>query len=815
MDALGKWLANQLQFVPDFPYRNAVLVLVLLSVSIGLLTTLWLLAGLFFRQTSSREKLEIADDMIRKGDLAGGKRLMVSIGAFSKAAKVSLRMGDKREAAQLASQGGDKLLAGQLLAAVGRHEEAGEAYEKGGKFSEAGEQWEKARRLEEALTCYRQAKNISRTESILRRMKRHKELADLLFGEFSRVMAGQGSNASPGLLERSRSLGGRAAEASQAAGDFRRGAEVYLQLGLYNEAASCLEKGGDLVGASDLCQQGGKLERGAELLIRAGRFEMAADLYEQLQQPEKIPELLERAGKPKEAKLFSAKLAMHQQTSPSKAGDLYVEAGEFSEAAQCYEEDGNWERAGEAWRSAGQLKEGAQAFEKAERWLEAAEAYLESADHGKAGTCFEKGGRLDRALTEYEKGGAFLDAGRLAAPIDVDRAIEFYQEISPSSKECPQADQALAQLFLKKNLLKEAGDKFLKIKNTVKFEKTNFDFFYDYASFLEATQKWKEAAQLFGRILTVDFHYRDVLHRKKELEERASRRGQVGSVADTTATVSSPAAAQTFVPQPSVLVGGRYELIRKIGGGGMGVVFQGEDRKLGRDVAVKFLPPAVDPERERRFLSEARIVAQLSHPNIVAVYDMGSINDYLYLVMEYVEGSDLKEWLNGQGDGYLDVAMAVRQVGQITDALAYAHQQKVVHRDIKSQNVLVGGGGTLKVADFGLARVIDRKDLTATQNIGSPLYMAPELIQGNRFDHRVDLYALGAIFYELVTGNPPFTEGEVTYHHVHTPVKPPREIREDLPGDIDGAILRLLAKDPAERFASAEEFQTALRSFSL
>ncbi len=264
------------------------------------------------------------------------------------------------------------------------------------------------------------------------------------------------------------------------------------------------------------------------------------------------------------------------------------------------------------------------------------------------------------------------------------------------------------------------------------------------------------------------------------------------------------------------ILGGRYELLEVIGRGGMGVVHRAQDRMLDRTVAVKVLPAEyadVDTLVER-FEREARAAARLNHPNIVAVFDTGRDGTVRYIVMEYVPGLSLAQRLRGSGP--LPVPEAIEVAAQMASALAAAHSAGIIHRDIKPANVMLAPSGTAKVLDFGIARATAEAALTATTTLlGSAPYMAPEIALGQPADARSDVYSLGCVLYEMLAGRPPFTGDlpvAVMNQHTSAPPQPPRELNSALPPAVDALILRMLAKEPADRPQEAGGLVTELRS---
>ncbi|MFE6814160.1 protein kinase [Streptomyces sp. NPDC057677] len=262
---------------------------------------------------------------------------------------------------------------------------------------------------------------------------------------------------------------------------------------------------------------------------------------------------------------------------------------------------------------------------------------------------------------------------------------------------------------------------------------------------------------------------------------------------------------------------GRYRLTHRLGRGGMAEVFAAEDVRLGRTVAVKLLRAdlAEDPVSKARFTREAQSVAGLNHHAIVAVYDSGEDlvagRPVPYIVMELVEGRTIRDLLLSAEAPGPEQALII--VSGVLEALAYSHQHGIVHRDIKPANVIITHGGAVKVMDFGIARALHGAQSTMTQTgmvMGTPQYLSPEQALGKAVDHRSDLYATGCLLYELLALRPPFT-GEtplsVVYQHVQDAPVPPSDVTQSVPPELDGLVMRSLAKDPDDRFQSAEEMR--------
>ncbi|MBA3391468.1 MAG: serine/threonine protein kinase [Deltaproteobacteria bacterium] len=283
--------------------------------------------------------------------------------------------------------------------------------------------------------------------------------------------------------------------------------------------------------------------------------------------------------------------------------------------------------------------------------------------------------------------------------------------------------------------------------------------------------------------------------------------------ADTVAA-AVPRRIRASTPVPGELLLERYRVTAELGRGAMGLVHRAWDVKLEREVAIKEMADELRtiPEALEMFQQEAKALAQLNHTNIVCMYDQITDVDKVYMIMEFVDGRSLESIVAERG--MLPWIEAAAIIDQVCAGLAYAHARKVIHRDIKPANIFVAKDKTVKLGDFGLARVMREVTIRRTEIRGTPLYMAPEQVTGVDVDHRVDLYAIGCTMFELLCGRPPFIDGDILYAQVNTPPPAPSSLRADIPPQLDALVLSLIAKHPDDRPANAAVVRTTLRDLA-
>ncbi|MBI2422053.1 MAG: protein kinase [Candidatus Hydrogenedentes bacterium] len=492
-----------------------------------------------------------------------------------------------------------------------------------------------------------------------------------------------------------------------------------------------------------------------------------------------------------------------------KAGGIYLKAGKLELAAQCMKEAGNTKEA---------ARIGGRYYETRQLWKEAGMAYEGAGEFRRAGDCFSKGMDPVRAAVNYQKAGEFFGAGfALIHAGKWESAIAMFQKVPETEANFGESRALLGRCFYE---LKAYDQCAATLENYLTGERVrtgNIEYFWMLALAYEQLGQLDKSKAVLLKIRSVDVAFRDVSRRLSNIETRLSM------VADGTANRSGVGMPTTPAPlsggeSAAVMsmvensLGSRYKLERELGRGGMGVVYKAIDTQLDRAVALKFLGTLVDGNEEfkQRFLREAKAAAQVNHPNILAIYDIGASEGKSYIAMEYIEGPNLHSYLRSKG--VLSPREAVNITGQAFAALAAIHEAGIIHRDIKPDNILLAKGGLVKLMDFGLAKG-HGKNLTGTNVImGTPCYMAPEQTRGENVDARSDIYAMGLVLHELLTGKTYFMDGNVLQRQQDEMPVPPSAMADDIPPDLDAFVLKSVAKEPRLRFQSAREAMEALRN---
>jgi tetratricopeptide (TPR) repeat protein len=515
---------------------------------------------------------------------------------------------------------------------------------------------------------------------------------------------------------------------------------------------------GDLAAASALLEAAGDVSTAA--LLRAGHHR-------------------ERGEHQRAASEFAAAGRLEE------AAEMFASGSDFRESAELFEQAGNFARAAETYRAGGDP-------------LAAARCYESAYDYDSALECYDEAGETERVIDLLEKTGAYLEAGRRAHQAgDADRSLQNLQRIERRDAAYGDACALMSEILAARGDSDLAASKLAEAIEEAGGEDAPAALHERHAALLEQAGQRQQALAAYEALRRRDPARGDVTQRIATL-----RRDLEATAVAESATARAPGASGES----------RYEIQGELGRGGMGVVYRARDKRLGRVVALKRLPENLRQNQTAvdLFLREAQAAASLNHRNIVTLYDAGEEDGVYFISMELLEGMPLNAILEKRGR--LSTVDTARLGIQIAAGLQYAHERRIVHRDIKTANLFFTRERVVKIMDFGLAKTIEEVRRSSTMIGGTPYYMAPEQAAGEPVDHRTDLYAFGVTLFRLVTGELPFVEGDLAYHHRHTPAPDPRELDASIPEAMAALLARLLAKRPEDRHASASEVAAELQA---
>jgi tetratricopeptide (TPR) repeat protein len=469
-----------------------------------------------------------------------------------------------------------------------------------------------------------------------------------------------------------------------------------------------------------------------------------------------------------------------------EAAEMHASGSDFRESAELFERAGNHARAAETYRAGGDP-------------LAAARCYEAIYDYNAALECYDEAGEVGRVIDLLEKTGAYLDAGRRAHQIgDADSAMRNLQQIERRDPAYGEACLLMSELLAARGDADLAATKLAEAIEEAGGQDAPSELHERYALLLEQAGQREQALEAYQLLRRRDPARGDVTERIATLR----RDLETTPVIVPGGTTRPPAGSGES----------RYEILAELGRGGMGVVYQARDKRLGRVVALKRLPENLrsNPAAVELFLREAQAAAMLNHRNIVTLFDAGEEDGIYFISMELLEGMPLNAIAEKRGR--LSALDTARLGIQIANGLQYAHERRIVHRDIKTANLFFTRDRVVKIMDFGLAKTIEEVRRSSTMIGGTPYYMAPEQAAGEAVDHRTDLYAFGVTMFRLVTGSMPFTEGDLAYHHRHTPAPDARELDAGIPEAMALLLAKLLAKQPEQRCQSAAEVAAELQA---
>jgi serine/threonine protein kinase/tetratricopeptide (TPR) repeat protein len=677
---------------------------------------------------------------LRGGHFDLAARLAEEMGDFASASLYFLKAGELKAAGEMELQLGNRDKAAYLFSRGGQHYRAAELFEALDQIGAAAEQFERAGFLEKAAPLYHRHGNL------LQAARLYESLIAAAGGEDPGTLGSESRRAN--LLKYHRSC-----------------ADLFLQAGRPEQAAAHFE--------AALCP-----EEAASAWKTAGRADKAAEILLRLHKPEEAYTALREAGRdlgslPPEVQAVILTRQGRQNEAAEvleKAGLLYAaaeawaQAGDDGHAAELYEADGDLEQASVHYTRNGRLADAA-------RVLEATRDYRNAAD------LYRQAGRPAEAARVYLKAGEPLEAARIHYERrDPEAVIGTLQTVTRNDPDFHKASFLLGRVFLDQGLHTLAADKF-----TVAIDGRPVD---------RETVLHHYSLAIYRRILSFDFSYKDVRERVRELE---------ALVAADPAPDGAEREAGSGAPRPRAE---RYRTETLLGTGHLGEVYQGTDTELGRPVAIRRVCEAPhETGKADRFLREAGATTRLTHPNILATFDTGTDADGKFIVTALAEGKTLRFLLDEKVR--FEVNRIVDIGRQILEALAHAHDRRVLHRNLRPENVFLTEEDRVSVADFGLS--VRLSDLGAAERAsGAQIrYTPPEALLRKRVDERSDLYAFGILLYEMALGHPPFRGGAVGHQHIHDPVPLPGPGERPVPDFLIGVILRCLEKDKVDRYPSA------------
>lgn len=393
----------------------------------------------------------------------------------------------------------------------------------------------------------------------------------------------------------------------------------------------------------------------------------------------------------------------------------------------------------------------------------------------------------------------FKHAKVLMKKSELDAAIVLLQKTARFPEYEPESAYYLAQCFLQKELPDIAIRRFQRALELQRNGEREKDIYYHLGLCWEKKGDAVKAKDMYRKVVLMDFSFKDVKARFEKLAKPDKAWLDEALTGEINVDINEQAKL-------------RYKILSEIGRGGMGIVYKARDTFLERTVALKVLHDDLNasPNAVKRFITEAKAAAALNHPNIINIYDVGEEKGRKFISMEYIDSGSLRDKIEkGINDDEIEKILK-----QVCSALLFAHSKGIIHRDIKPDNVLLTKEGITKITDFGIAKIhAESREIFKTSSIvGTPLYISPEQINGEEADVRTDIYSLGALLYEILTGKPPFTRGDIYYQHLHIEPQDPSLQRENVPELLKSIALKCLQKKKEDRFPSVENILKQLAS---
>jgi eukaryotic-like serine/threonine-protein kinase len=695
---------------------------------------------------------------------------------FSRAANVyAFKLNNHQKALEVLNTNNMWDPAAHLLSQLGRHEEAADYYARANKQQMAADEYEKAGQLIKAADLYRQVRMFQNSANCYARAKAYIPAAgmfELIFNDYKKTISGREK---PQDIDKLKDLAKKTAFNYKEGGEPLKAAEVLLQAKEEKLAA-------------ELFMMGGQAERAAELFFEDGELKRAAELFNKAGNKMKAAEIMANYHQSQGNELEAAK-CLEITKDYLGAADVYAGLGQYEKAVSLYMKGGDSRTASEMLVASGQTEKAMQMFEQM--------GDMDSAIR----LCEESGDNKVLAKLYYRQKKYFEAAMLFVEEEDPANAEKMFVKVTAEDPRYAEAQSKLGEIYLERGQSKEALEKFQAMASRIPFAPQTMDNYYLLARAYEENEEDQYALGLYQQLMAMNYHYKDAAMRVNSIASKLQSQGGNAFMA------TSPGGS--FAQKGGKTIGERYQVKKELGRGGMGVVYLAEDLHLERNVALKVLAEEFKAHKQmvKSFITEARSLAKLSHPYIVSIYDAGEEGGIYYILMEYVEGKDFKELMKGddpEKPKRLPVKAGIQVFSQLAQGLDYAHSLKIIHRDIKPANIM-WANNIIKVMDFGLAKVMDKMREGRTAIAGTPYYMSPEQTLGRNVDHRSDIYSMGVTIYEMLTGGVPFKEGDIGYHHIHTPPPPPSQLNAQVTPQLENIILKCMAKDSNQRYQSARE----------
>lgn len=673
------------------------------------------------------------------------------------AARLLEKTGDLKSAARYYIQCGKHLEAAEIYAnKLHDFRTASLMYEKHGDLGRASEMAERGGEIIRAALMAEQADFKERAANLYLRAKKYERAAEVYFRHLKQLLS---EKQEKGFLDSHQT---RLHKFGNAAG------LLYLRLKNYDKAAYCFE-------------ETEHFDKAAECYALAGQPEKAARLYHRLQEYDKAYQVLSKLGE--------------KAQNRELMGDVCFQLKRFSEAADFYLLAGRPVQAAEALEQGKELHRAALLFENAEDYDRAADIYLQLNEKGRAAELFEKAknltyaarlyeetGRIENAIACLTTSGQSLRAAQLLIKRDeMQQAVAVLQGIPPDHDDHTEACALLGTLFYGMGMYSVAIQKFQEAIGNRPIGRDNMDVYYEMALAWEKANYYSKAREIYEKVLAIQWGYRDALGRL----DRIKTSNLIDGASDHTSSASTKR-----------ILAGRYELMERLSRDAFGQMYKAQDTSLGRTVMIRRLPEQ-DENITRSLVEQTRVVSALTHSNILAIYDSGKDGNVYFICTEFVDGPTLRDHLAKQ---HPDVSEICEIATQTCLGLAYAHKKGVLHRCLAPENIYVGAGTQVKIANFGFDTKTERSSTLITKQ-----YLSPEQILGQKPDVCSDLYSFGVVLYEMLYGAPPFSGQDVENQHLKKMPVFQESSQRWTPTFLVKIIQKCMEKDRQMRYQSADE----------